>query len=97
MTRKLNFALTIRGKITQLDRLVADLNKLDEIYKDSGYRLEGINPIIEADLVGHDITPQDLANVSVFIENVNLFLNGGDPLVFDYSSKINMLRNMPDG
>jgi hypothetical protein len=94
--RKVDFALTARHKITQFDQLVADLNELDDIYKASGYDTGGSDPITLEDLEGHDITPQDLANVSIFTANVNLFLTGGDPLEFDYASKINTFREMPN-
>lgn len=94
--RKVDFALAVRHKITQLDDLVTALNELDDIYKSSGYDTSGSNPITLEDLEGHDIKPQDLANVSTFIMNINLFLTGGDPLEFDYASKINAFREMPD-
>ena len=68
--------------------------ELDEIYEDSGYDSGGSNPITDDDLISHDITAQDLTNVSTFATNLALFLSNGDPLVFDYASAINAFRGM---
>ena len=94
--RKVDFALTLRRKVTQLDELVTALNELENIFKNSGYDASSSDPITAADLEGHDMTPQDLASVSTFTANINLFLTGGDPLEFDYASKIDAFREMPD-
>lgn len=95
MSRKIEFALAARRAVSSLDNLVSSLNELDSIYKNSGYDSGGPNPITPADLGDCGVTPEDLASVSTFVENVNLFLNGGDPLEYDYAAKIDAFRTMP--
>lgn len=92
--RKVDFALAVRAAITELAEAAERIAELDEIFADSGYDAGGSNPIVDEDIVGHDITAQNLAAASIFAENLALFLNGGDPLVFDYASSINAFRNM---
>lgn len=95
MSRKVEFALATRRAVTNFDNVVGALNELDDIFKGSGYTAGGTNPITAADLAGEDITPQDLANISTFTMNINLFLTGGEPANFDYAAKIDAFRTMP--
>lgn len=95
--RKVNLALAMRQKISDFDDLVTKLNELVDIYEDSEYGMGEANEITTADVEGLDITPQNLNAVTVFVENINLFLNNGDPMVYDYAAAINKFRSMPDG
>lgn len=92
--RKANYALAVRDAVTALAEAAERIAELDAIYKDSGYDSGGADPIIDDDLIGHDITAADLANASIFATNLALFLNDGDPLVFDYASAIGSFRSM---
>ena len=92
--RKVDFSLAVRAAVTALAEAAERIAELDAIYVDSGYDGGGTNPIVGGDLTGHDITAQDLANASTFAKNLALFLNNGDPMVFDYASAIGSFRNM---
>lgn len=92
-TRKQEYALSVRAAVTAFADAAATIAKLDDIYIDSGFDSEGEDPITEVDLVGLKVTVGNLASASVFANNLGLFLNAGDPLVFDYASAINKFRN----
>ena len=92
--RKIDFSLAVRAAVTALAEAAERIAELDAIYVDSGYDGGGTNPIVDNDLVGHDIVAQDLANASTFAENLALFLNNGGPMVFDYASAIGRFRDM---
>lgn len=91
--RKVNYALAVRDAVTALAEAAERIAVLNSTFGDSGYDSGGSNPIIDDDLIGHDITAQDLAKASVFAVNLALFLNNGDPQIQDYSSEINAFRN----
>ena len=93
-SRKVDFALAVRAGVTALAEAAERVAELDAMYVDSGYDSAGSNPIIDGDIEGHDITADDLGNASVFAENLDLFLNGGDPMVYGYASAINAFRGM---
>lgn len=93
-SRKAAFALAVRSAVTALAEAAERVAVLDGVYKDSGYDPGGADPIIEADLVGQECMVQDLTNASTFAANLVLFLNAGDPIVFDFASAINKFRNM---
>ena len=93
--RKIDLALTMRKAISDFDDLVAMLNELINIYEASGYDPAGSDPIEVEDLEGHDMTPGNLNAVRTFVNNVNLFLNDGEPMQFDYASAIDAFRSMP--
>lgn len=95
MSRKRDFAEAARRLITSFDALAGCLKELDDIYHNSGYEPTGSDPITNTELDGLDMTTQDLSNVSVFVANLQSFLHGNDPLVFDYSAKIDAFRTMP--
>lgn len=95
MSRKLEYAIAAQNAITTLDDLISRLNELDDIFINSGYNAKGSNPITASDLGATSLKPQDLANISAFVKNIDLFLNAGDPLKFNYAGAINALRNMP--
>ena len=95
MARKLQYAVAVRGAVTAYDDLVTKLNELADIFAGSGYDAGGSNPITTEDLAGTDVTPGDLAAVAVFVENINLFLNGDVPAVYDYGAAINAFRGIP--
>jgi hypothetical protein len=92
--RKVDFALSAREAVTALAEAAERIAELCEIYFDSGYDALGSNPIVDEDIDGHDMTAQGLANFAALAENLDLFLNNGDPIVFDYQSKINAFREM---
>lgn len=92
--RKVDFALAVRAGVTALAEAAERVAELDAMYVDSGYDALGSNPITDGDLTGHDVTALDLTNASIFAVNLALFLNGGDPLVFDYAGAINAFRGM---
>lgn len=92
--RKEDFALATRAAVTALAEAAERIAELDVIYSDSGYDSGGANPITDEDLTGHDMVAQDLANASTFATNLALFLDDGDPMVFNYASAINKFRNM---
>lgn len=94
-SRKVTISLAIRSAITSLDNLVTELNELDDMFINSGYDSEGTNPIVDEDIEGHDMVAADLAAVHTFVEQINLFLNDGEPIQFDYASAIDKFRNMP--
>ena len=92
--RKVDFARAVRDGVTALAEAADRIAELDAIYKASGYDAGGSDPIVDEDVEGHDITAADLANASTFAENLALFLNGGDPMQFDYASAIDAFRGM---
>lgn len=93
-SRRVDYALAARAAATAFVRAVERIVELNEIYVDSGYDSGGANPITDSDLEGHDMTAQDLTSVSVFADNITLFLNDDTPLKFDYQSAINKFRDM---
>ena len=93
-SRKVDYALAARSAVTAFAEATERIGELYEIFTDSGYDTTGANPITDEDIEGHDITAQDLANFATFAENVTLFLNDGEPMSFDYASKINAFRGM---
>ena len=95
MARKHDFGERVRAKVTEFDTLVTQLQELSDIFIASGYDSGGSNEIVDIDLQGLDMTAQDLANFHTFITQLQLFLNAGDPTVFDYASAIDAFRNMP--
>lgn len=92
--RKVDFAIAARAAITAFAEAVERIGEVDSIFKASGYNSSGSNPIMDDDLSGHDITAANLGAVSIFAENVVLFLNNGSPMRFDYASAIDKFRNM---
>jgi len=92
--RKVDLALAERAAVTAFAEAVERVGELCEIYYDSDYDEEGIDPIVDEDVEGHNMTAQDLNNFATFAENLKLFLNAGTPMVFDYQSKINSFRGM---
>ena len=93
-SRKVNFALAARAAVTALAEAAERIAELDDIFQDSNYYSGASNEIVNADLEGHDITAQDLNNVSMFATNLAEFLNYGTPLQFDYLAAINAFRGM---
>ena len=93
-SRKINLALAERAAITAFAEATERIAELREIYFDSGYDPEGSNPILDENIEGHDMTSQDLANFATLAENLDLFLNGGTPMVFAYQEKLNAFRGM---
>ena len=94
-SRKVTISLAIRSAITSLDNLVTKLNELDNVFIKSEYDLGGTDPIVDEDIEGHDMTAADLAAAHTFTTQLNLFLNDGTPLQFDYASAIDHFRDMP--
>ena len=94
-SRKITISLAIRSAITNLDNLVTKLNELDDIFINSGYDSGGTNPIVDENIEGHDMVAADLAAAHTFVTQLNLFLNDGSPIQFDYTSAIDKFRNMP--
>lgn len=94
-SRKVTISLAIRSAITSLDNLVTKLNELDDIFINSGYDLGGTDPILNEDIEGHDMSAADLAAVHTFVTQLNLFLNDGEPIQFDFASAIDRFRDMP--
>lgn len=92
--RKIDFAITTRDAITAFAKAVNCIAELEGIYNDSGYFVGGASEVVSGDLEGHDITVQDLINVSTFATNLNKFLNNAVPAKVDYMSAINKFRNM---
>jgi len=95
MTRKLEFAESARRQITELDDLITKMNELRNIFIDSGYVASGSDPITDTDLDSLGMTKANLTAFDTFVENVNLFLSGGDPLEYNYAAAINAFRGMP--
>jgi len=93
-SRKVDYALAVREAVTALAEAAERIAELDTIFTDSGYDPGGANPILGEDIDGHDITVADLTNASTFATNLSLFLNKGDPMIFDYASAINAFRGM---
>ena len=92
--RKVDYALAARAAVTAIAEAVERVGELHEIFTDSGYNSGGSDPIEDADLAGHNMTAQDMANFATFATNLALFMNNGDPAQVDYQSHINKFRNM---
>ena len=86
--RKVDWALAARAVITQFAEAVERIAEIDAIYTDSGYDAGGENPIVDADLEGHDITAAQLAEAHWFATQLDAFLI---PII---TTAINGFRNM---
>ena len=95
-SRKVQTALAMRDAIGQFADAVERINELDEVFVDSGYDAGGSDPIVDSDVAAHDITAQDLANFSTFRDQLDLFLNSGEPLQVDYWAKIRAFQSPGD-
>lgn len=93
-SRKVTYALAARSAITALAEAAERIAELDAMFKASGYDSTGADSITDEDLVSHDVTTLDLANVSTFAANLAKFLNNEVPMQFDYATAINKFRAM---
>lgn len=71
--RKIDFALAERAVITQFAEAVERIAELDQIFTDSGYDVGGGDPIVDGDLIGHDMTAADLSAVHAFAGLLDTF------------------------
>lgn len=86
-SRKIDFALAERAVITQFAEAVERIAELDAIFMDSGYNTGGADPIVDGDLIGHDMTMADLVAAHTFAGLLDTFYA---PL----TGAINKFRNM---
>ena len=92
-SRKVQTALAMRDVIGSFADVIQRIQELTDIFVGSGYDAGGSNPVVDEDVIAHDLTAAGLASVLTFRTQIDEFLNGGVPVVYDYQAAINALRS----
>lgn len=95
MSRKVEFAKTVRRRVTEFDDMVTKLEELDSIFTASGYESGGTDEITDTDIEELDVDATDLANFHTFVVQIGNFLDNGTPTQYDYRSALDAFREMP--
>ena len=93
-SRKVTFALQVKTIATQLADMMDEIDSLAAIYTASGYSSGGSNPIVDADLTGHDITVAQITQFGTLATNLLKFMNNQAPATGQYRSQLDAFRNI---
>lgn len=94
-SRKIDFSLAVRATATTLAQVLDQIDALAGIYVASGYQANGSDPITNEDLIGHDISVEQLAEFAVLAVNLKKFVsNDNTAMVADYESQLDAFRNI---
>jgi len=93
-SRKVDFARKAREQATAIANAINELEELKRVYNASGYAPNGHNPIVDDDIIAHDMTAEQLVDFANFAGNFIDFVNGETPTVGNYRDILSEFRNV---
>lgn len=96
MASKEDFAQQMRTKAGQFAQVAADFVELHAAYFDRGYNVGGSDPITDEDVIGQEITANDLVTGITAAAQLGNYMSAAAVIPGDYSATWNRLRRIGD-